>query len=88
MFIIEDEIHAEPQKGQYQSFEQALEILKERAEIPWNEKPNRCPCASWKTCERKYQIIEYDDSYIPWKELGRRNVLKVSAKGIKWFEII
>lgn len=88
MFIIEDETHAEPQKGQYQNFEQALEILKERAEIPWNEKPNRCPCVSWKTCERMYQIIEYDDSDIPWKELSRQDFLKVSAKGIKWIKKI
>jgi len=66
MFIIEDEIHAEPQKGEYKTFEHAISELKKRATIPWNEKPNRCLCTNWKDCERNYQIIEYDTTKIPW----------------------
>ena len=86
MFIIEDESHAEPLKEQFLTFNQALETLKEIANIPWNKKTNKCPCKSWKTCGRNYQIIEYDDSESPWKELNRQKVLKVSTKGIEWNE--
>jgi hypothetical protein len=55
-----------------------------RAEIPWNKEPNRCPCTNWENCSRNYEIIEYDDSGTPWKELNLVSVLTVSAKGIKW----
>lgn len=84
MFIIEDEIHAEPQKEQFSTFKQALEKLEIIAKIPWNEKPNKCPCKSWKTSERKYLITEYDDSNIPWKKHNSIEVLKVSAREVKW----
>lgn len=88
MFIIEDELHAEPQQGEFTSFEQAVAELKERAKIPWNQKPNRCPCISWKICERQYQIVEYDNTTIPWTELSRQHILTISSKGIKWEEKI
>lgn len=84
MFIIEDEIHAEPEKREYKTFEDAISELKKRATIPWNEKPNRCPCTNWKDCERNYQIIEYDTTKIPWTELQRKDILTISAKGVKW----
>ncbi len=84
MFIIEDEIHAEPQKGQYKTFEEAIAELEKRATIPWNGKPNHCPCTNWKDCKRNYQIIEYDTTKIPWTELQRKDILTISAKGIKW----
>ncbi len=84
MFKIEDEIHAELQDGEFTTFEEALVELQKRAAIPWNKKPNRCPCTNWKDCERKYQIINYDTTQTPWKELQRKNVLTISAKGVKW----
>ncbi len=84
MFIIEDEIHAEPQKEQFSTFKQALEKLEMIAEIPWDKKPKRFTSKSWKTCERKYMIIEYDDSNIPWKKLNSTEVLIVSARELKW----
>jgi hypothetical protein len=84
MFIIEDESHAEPQKGEFLTFGEAYRELEKRSKIPWNESPNRCPCTNWKDCERKYQIINYDTTQTPWKELQRKNVLTISAKGVKW----
>jgi hypothetical protein len=84
MFIIEDEIHAEIFKGEFETFEQALNELKIISRIPWNEKPNKCPCTNWKDCERNYQIIEYDNKRIPCKELDRKDILTISSKGIKW----
>ncbi len=83
MFVIEDELHAEHQ-GRFISFEEAIAELKRRAEIPWNQDPNRAPCMSWETCGRTYAVIEYDDSHLPWKELRRMTVLDVSASGAKW----
>ncbi len=83
MFIIEDELHAEPQ-GQFQDMEQAISELRRRAQIPWNQGPNLAPCTSWKTCGRVYEVIEYDDAVIPWEELRRIKVLEVSAAGVRW----
>lgn len=84
MFLIEDEIHAEPQKGEYKTFEDAYAELQKRATIQWDKEPNRCPCTNWKDCGRKYQIIEYDTSAIPWNEKQRIDVLTISRNGIRW----
>jgi hypothetical protein len=84
MFIIEDESHAEPQKVEFKTFEDAFCELERISKIPWNEIPNRCPCTNWKDCGRNYQIIEYDTMQTPWKELKRKNILTISAKEIKW----
>lgn len=83
MFLIEDELHAEIQ-GEFQTFEEALRELEKRAEIPWNEIPNRCPCTNWENCERNYQITEYDTTQTPWKELQRIEILNISAEGAEW----
>ena len=88
MFIIEDEIHAEQQEGNFKTFEEALKTLKERAKIPFDQKPNKCPCTNWKDYGRQYQIIEYDADDIRWKEVDRQDIVTISAKGIKWNEKI
>jgi hypothetical protein len=46
--------------------------------------PNVAPCTSWRTCGRLYEIVEYDDSERPWKELGRTQVLEINALGLRW----
>lgn len=84
MFKIEDESHAEPQKGEFKTFEDAFNELERIAKIPWDEIPNRCPCTNWKDCERNYQIIKYDTTQTPWKELQRKHILTLSAKEITW----
>jgi hypothetical protein len=84
MFSIEDELHAESQ-GDYVTFEEAVAELKRRSLLPWNEWPNVAPCTSWKTCGRNYEIIEYDTSITPWKEIRRIPALEIRAEGIKWF---
>ena len=83
MFVIEDDIHAE-MHGQYSSFDEALDELRRRAGIPWDEAPNVAPCTNWKNCGRQYVVIEYDDSRRPWRELRRVLVLEVCAAGVKW----
>lgn len=78
-YIIEDESHAEWQ-WEYNSFNEALIELEKRKNIPWNEKPNICPCMSWKTCWRNYQILTFNNS----NEIERIPILNISAKWIEW----
>jgi len=82
VFVIEDELHAE-RHGKFSSFPQAIAELRRRAAIPWNEEPNRAPCASWEKCGRKYEVIELDDA-AGVREVRRVSVLEVSAAGAKW----
>lgn len=83
VYIVEDEMHAE-QCGKFDTFEDAFLELKKRATIAWDKKPNLCPCTNWKNCGRNYEIVEFDNSISPWKELSRVPVLRISAKGIEW----
>ena len=84
MFKIEDELHDEPHAAEFDTFEDALDELKRMASVPWNKTPNRAPCMSWRTCGRSYEVVEYDVSDHPWRELQRVAVLSISAEGSKW----
>lgn len=81
--IIEDDFHAEWQ-GEYASIEGAFEELKRRATLAWDQSPNRCPCTSWETCHRDYQILEYENSGTPWTQIRRFGYLEVSGRGATW----
>ena len=83
MFVLEDETHAEPQ-GAYATLDEAMAELRRRAAIPWDEEPNVAPCTAWKTCGRRYEVVEYDASETPWRELQRRFTLEISAAGVEW----
>lgn len=83
MVVIEDEYHRELQ-GRFATLSDAMGELAKRATIPWDEEPNRAPCQRWRTCGRNYELIEYDDSQVPWKELRRIAVLKVTAAEVRW----
>jgi hypothetical protein len=80
MFVIEDEIHADLH-GEFASLEEAIDELRRRANVSWDELPNLAPCTSSTTCGREYVIIEYDRE---WCELSRLSALEVSASGVKW----
>ena len=88
MFIIEDERHAEPQAGEFLTLGDAFTELKRRATLPWDKAPNRAPCTSWKTCGRTYEIVEYDMSAAPWKEMQRIPALEITSSGTKWLTVI
>ena len=85
MFVIEDERHAEPQ-GEFSTIESALAELRRRATVPWDQAPNCAPCTSWRTCGRVYEIIEYETSETPWREIRRLPALEVSAIGTTWLD--
>lgn len=84
MFVIEDEQHAEPQAGEFRSIADAVSELKRRAMLPWDQPPNVAPCTSWRTCRRTYEVIEYDTSARPWKELRRIPYQEISSTGVQW----
>jgi len=83
MFVIEDEWHAE-RIGEFTSRKEAHDRLRELAELPWDKPPNVCPCTSWRTCGRRYYVIEFDASAEPWRSLGGEPVLEVSAVRTAW----
>ena len=83
MFVIEDNKHSE-QVGEYQTQAAALARLKELASLSWDTEPNRAPCTNWKNCGRSYEVVEYDNSVIPWSEIKRSAALTVDAAGASW----
>lgn len=87
MFRIEDERHAEPQVGEFASFDDAVGELRRRALIPWDEEPNQAPCSNWRNCGRSYEIVEYDESERPWREINRMLVLEIDAHGANWTSV-
>ncbi len=82
-FAIEDELHAE-EHSFHQTLNEAIVELKRLALIPWDKEPNVAPCTNCKKCGRHYEIIEYDTSSEPWRELRRMLALKISAEGVIW----
>ena len=83
MFVIRDERHFD-EVGEFSSRNEAHAELQRLADLPWNEAPNLCPCTSWRTCGRRYHIIEYDTSRKPWKHISYEALLDVSAKAAVW----
>jgi len=83
MFRIEDELHSEPQ-GDFPTLRAAADELDRRAAVDWNMEPNLAPCQNWNNCGRRYEIIEYDTSVRPWKQLSRIPVLEIDARGPRW----
>ncbi len=83
VLVIEYEMHDE-QCGEFSSYEMALAELQRRAELPWDQSPNRCPCTSWRSCQREYEIVDYDVSERPWRRVKANPILQVSADGAVW----
>jgi hypothetical protein len=82
-FCIEDEAHSELQ-SEHETFEAAIAELERLARLPWDAEPNQAPCTSWRTCGRRYEIVEYDISTKPWGMLRKVPALKVGPKGVAW----
>ena len=83
IFVVEDERHAEP-IGEFASRDEAVAELHRLATLPWDQEPNIAPCGGWRTCGRNYEVVEYDTSREPWRELSRTAVLDISAEGARW----
>ena len=83
IFVVEDQSHCE-QIGEFGSLTAAWAELRRLSAIPWDTAPNICPCTSWRTCSRTYEIIEYETDSAPWDEISRFAGLEVSAAGVAW----
>ena len=66
------------------SMKDAIAELRRRAAIPWDQEPNVAPCNNWRNCSRRYEVVEYDDHALPWREMRRYPLLKISASGVFW----
>ena len=85
MVMIEDEVHAEV-IGEFDNWDMALDELTRIAGVPWGSPPNRPPCSSSATCERCFELIDYDTSMTPWSVRRRAYLLRVSAGKVEWLE--
>jgi hypothetical protein len=83
IFTIEDELHAEIH-GEYETFDLALNEIRKRSIIPWNQAPNVAPCVSWRTCGRHYEIREWNNTTNPWTLIESTPIVKIDAAGIRW----
>ena len=84
VILIEDNRHSELQKLEFADFEAALQELRRRAAIPWNETPNRAPCSNWRKCGREYWLVQFDNDKVPWNRLRGVKVLTVLPHGVSW----
>jgi hypothetical protein len=84
MFTIEDERHDERQEGEFATFASAVAALRRLAQLPWDRPPNLAPCTSWKTCGRKYVVVEYESLTQALKEINRTDTLEVGRDGPRW----
>ncbi|MBK9585399.1 MAG: hypothetical protein KA099_08875 [Alphaproteobacteria bacterium] len=85
-FVIEDRAHGNCKS--YPTFDEALAELLSRSKINWDEEPNKCPCKSWRTCERRYHILEMDDSVKPPRLISDMKIFTISFRGIQWHTTI
>lgn len=83
MYVIEDRTHDEHVR-QVDNRAQAHAELRRLAAAPWNRPPHRCTCPNRRNCGRRYHIVQYDSSAIPWRKLADDPALEVSREGIVW----
>ena len=83
LFVLEDELHAE-WISRWPTFADARAEVERLATVPWDEKPNRCPCISWRTCRRRYCITELDTTRTPWRRVKETFVLDIGSRGVTW----
>jgi hypothetical protein len=84
-YIIEDERHSE-RMGEYSALAAAIAELERWKAVPWDAPPNQAPCQNWRECGRMYEIVEYDTSDRPWKEVRRLPALEVSRTVVQWLD--
>ena len=82
MFVIEDQ--TTPSQSPSGTRDEALAELQRLLQLPWDKTPNLAPCTSWRTCGRRYELVEYDTATTPWRELGRTPALEVARAGATW----
>jgi hypothetical protein len=85
IYVIEDERHSE-RLGEYPALSGAVAELERLKSVPWDAAPNQAPCQNWRECGRLYEIVEYDTSDRPWKEVRRIPALEITRTVVQWLE--
>ena len=80
-FLIEDQEHAE-WISEHATLQEAVAELNRLSTIAWDQPPNQAPCKSWRTCGRRYEILEYNIATTPWQLIARHAGLEIGAKGV------
>jgi hypothetical protein len=83
IYAIEDERHDE-RIGEYSNLPAAVAELERLKDVAWDVSPNRSPCENWRKCGRLYEIVEYDLSETPRKQMRRIPALEVSRTAVQW----
>ena len=81
--MLHDELHDES-AGSFDSLGSAIGEARRLASIPWDAEPNVAPCANWRNYGRAYEVVEYNDSALPWRELMVLPVFSITADGVRW----
>lgn len=82
-YLIEDNVHAIIE-WEYNTYNEALNELKRRSNLSWDNEINVAPCISWKTCSKLYVIKKYDTKNTPYKLISEEEILEISSKWIEW----
>lgn len=83
-FDIEDEMHGEPQRLNFETYNDAYNQLKIWSDIPFGTPPNICPCTNSENCKRLYSIVKYNNNSMSKKEIERIEILEVAKSGVRW----
>lgn len=78
-YLIEEEWHSSIE-WEYNTYGEAINELKRRANLPWDKEPNLAPCTSWRTCSKLYVIRTYDNDIL----LSEEEILEISSKWVDW----
>lgn len=85
VFVIDDDTHSEA-ISKHGTFEEALAEIKRLATVPWDSEPNMAPCANWRNCGRRYDVVEFETSSNErWQERSRTPILEINAGEVFWF---
>jgi hypothetical protein len=82
-FELRDDLHDETQ-GHFGSRNEAIAEAARLAALPWNQPPNLAPCASWESCGRNYEVVEFDTSGESRSVLGVTPVVSIDRDGVRW----
>jgi hypothetical protein len=83
LFAIDDDMHSD-RLGEFATRAEAWAEVRRLAALPFDQEPNLPPCTKGAACRRAYEIVEYDDTRTPWREISRVFVVELTAAGARW----
>jgi hypothetical protein len=62
--------------------------LNRLALLGWGDLANRAPCAGWRTCGRRYAVVEYESAGADrGTERSRALVVEMRESGLTWHQV-